>query len=120
MATSIQKVSVQVAVDKEAWESSLESLSGPQLKKQVARVKRELAAATRTVGFDRGGMSEDQQRGAEKNLQRLKDSNLLTANEEKRYALAIKIGEAERRIAELRKGSSGSGLANSSLASAEK
>ena len=120
MASSIQKVSVQVAIDKQAWEDSLEGLSGPQLKKQVAKVKRELSAATRTVGFDRGGLSESQQRGAEKNLQRLKDSDLLTKNEEKRFALAIKIGEAERRIAELRKSATGSAASGSALAETEK
>lgn len=120
MASSIQKVSVQVAIDKQAWEDSLEGLSGPQLKRQVAKVKRELSAATRTVGFDRGGLSESQQRGAEKNLQRLKDSDLLTKNEEKRFALAIKIGEAERRIAELRKSATGSATSGSALAETEK
>jgi hypothetical protein len=119
VASSIQKVSVQVAIDKQAWEDSLEQLSGPQLRRQVARVRRELTAATRNVGFDRGGLSESQQRGAQQNLERLRASDLLTRNEERRLELAIQVGEAERRIAELRRSATGSDASGSALAEAE-
>ena len=119
MASSIQKVSVQVAVDKQAWEDSLEQLSGPELRRQVARVRRELTSATRNVGFDRGGLSESQQRSAQKNLERLRESDLLTQNDERRLELAIQIGEAERRIVELRRSATGSAASNSALAEAE-